>query len=138
MLCRATSILKKPQTSICITLIYTHRKAAVTFISSLTFTFTLTFTVDFRYTGRGLFLHPPYVALVRGKWQVVDPPAWLLQPPAEDRGGRVEAAAGAIAAGPLAATASWSSLEEVLSCERDTSEASAPWRRLYRYRMQFV
>ncbi|KXZ52356.1 hypothetical protein GPECTOR_10g990 [Gonium pectorale] len=29
------------------------------------------------YRGRGLFLEPPYVGMRQGRWQILDPPAWL-------------------------------------------------------------
>ncbi|GFR43445.1 hypothetical protein Agub_g4527 [Astrephomene gubernaculifera] len=53
------------------------------------------------YRGRGLFLEPPYVGMRRGRWQLLDPPAWLS---AHHPGG------------PLP---SWASLEEMLEEEEE-------------------
>jgi dethiobiotin synthetase/adenosylmethionine--8-amino-7-oxononanoate aminotransferase len=36
------------------------------------------------YSGRGLFLDPPHLALVRGTW-TLRPPAWLQQQQAEQQ-----------------------------------------------------
>jgi dethiobiotin synthetase/adenosylmethionine--8-amino-7-oxononanoate aminotransferase len=61
------------------------------------------------YQGRGLFLEPPYLGMVRGRWQMVTQPAWLT-------GGQSKAVAETAAGSP-----GWQDLDEVLAPARDDS-----------------
>lgn len=64
------------------------------------------------YRGRGVFLDPPYLGMVRGQWRITHVPEWL------------SASSGHGASLGLSDTAvlgTWGSLEEVLDLARDGS-----------------
>ncbi|KAF5825977.1 hypothetical protein DUNSADRAFT_5588 [Dunaliella salina] len=66
------------------------------------------------YRGRGLFFEPPYVAMEKGSWQVVQPtPPWWSDMGAQG----------------LWASPKWSSLHDVLSPARDGSDLAGAYRR---------
>ncbi|GAX82652.1 hypothetical protein CEUSTIGMA_g10078.t1 [Chlamydomonas eustigma] len=56
------------------------------------------------YRGRGVFLKPPYVAVVKGRWKLTGIPDWLIGAASSD-----------------VQDVSWASLEEVTSQSRDGS-----------------
>lgn len=66
------------------------------------------------YQGRGLFLEPPYLGMVRGRWQLVTHPAWLQ--------GQQLQASGAVGA------PSWEDLDGVLDATRDSSALTQAYR----------
>jgi dethiobiotin synthetase/adenosylmethionine--8-amino-7-oxononanoate aminotransferase len=71
------------------------------------------------YQGRGVFLEPPYLGLVRGTWQLATRPTWLTQ----DKSG-----------GAAATSGTWQDLDQVLASARDDSDLTRDYRWANSYR----